>query len=870
MPKTKALRGASRSVNLALVKRIAPGTPSSGTPTQSRLSTQVLNQTEIARRREEAQRSVLDSITVDVIDIYTLDSSAYISRSADSRSAAEDMALRGYLATTPVSPTLAISFKTLELFRRLRLRKPSFSVEAFAKVICDFYAIPYRRVYRMSLSNAFDVYLSIHRIIDGRMSELLGRNTPDWRVLNACPACTYELDDETPLRFSRMICIDGNNSLKRMAKVGSRDVGDTRIFSQSDYYLPDDFVDQFAHEVKARKQAAKVVLDDNEDSHDGIIEEDVEEEGDPTDLAPMASGNKSCTDNWKAAADDLKKKMWGVFEETGIFASACRHGFILWITDMIKSGELAKYPLAIVSKALEVFKSHGMLGYDIGCDFEQTICRSSLGPRWEQLRWRCCVNAFHGYSHNFRCQTRNHPNNITGMGLEDLETLERVFSSSNQLASVVRYASRYRRRVHIDMFFKQWDEDKYANIATMLYNNYVQACEIIRTESQAVAEVVASLGIKEEDLEKWHMEEAEYFATLGDEPPWDIHAMAYVDLLREYWQIESRHTDATSQFLLATPIDYQFILPTSALPRPVPAYGSDASRTRRLETERRRVAERRDQILRELLDMEVRMGIDHRWQRTSPEYIATTKYIASRDYHRALDNLQRLVVQRLFELHNLNLSQTGYRMRTHIAKSLQTRCKAIRNAVTMYNKAALSLDPPRPTIDWTKVSHFSFLEEFNLLRETRNDIRDKPWTRPLVREAMKKSRRIARAREELQRCNVEVRRLHTAIEDENGQLHAVLDVLQKERHPMHGAVADYAKHRIRVNKSLLSCIGQIYKLEGFTGGSSVPVGSDDTVESLDSTREEDDAEDLLDTEGDDEHGHIDGIVDYIAELPTRT
>jgi len=35
------------------------------------------------------------------------------------------------------------------------------------------------------------------------------------------------------------------------------------------------------------------------------------------------------------------------------------------------------------------------------------------------------------------------------------------------------------------------------------------------------------------------------------------------------------------------------------------------------------------------------------------------KYIAARKYHQALNALQRLVVQWLFELHKLNLAQTG-------------------------------------------------------------------------------------------------------------------------------------------------------------------------------------------------------------------
>lgn len=57
--------------------------------------------------------------------------------------------------------------------------------------------------------------------------------------------------------------------------------------------------------------------------------------------------------------------------------------------------------------------------------------------------------------------------------------------------------------------------------------------------------------------------------------------------------------------------------------------------------------------------MEVRMGVAHRWQPSDVQYLETLKYMGLRKYHRALDNLQRLVIQRLFELNKLNLSGTG-------------------------------------------------------------------------------------------------------------------------------------------------------------------------------------------------------------------
>lgn len=69
--------------------------------------------------------------------------------------------------------------------------------------------------------------------------------------------------------------------------------------------------------------------------------------------------------------------------------------------------------------------------------------------------------------------------------------------------------------------------------------------------------------------------------------------------------------------------------------------------------------EKRAGLLLEVTAMEVKMGIAARWQPTSTEYKNTLRYLTMRKYHRALDNLQRLVVMRLFELHKLNLSQTG-------------------------------------------------------------------------------------------------------------------------------------------------------------------------------------------------------------------
>ena len=187
----------------------------------------------------------------------------------------------------------------------------------------------------------------------------------------------------------------------------------------------------------------------------------------------------------------------------------------------------------MTARALRILGPRLLMGYDIGCVFQKTISSSSLGAEFADSKSRCCVNAFHGYSHNFACQTQNHPNAINGVGIEDLETMERIYSSSNQVAGVTRYASAYHRRVFIDMFFQQWDVDKYQNLALMLFNNYQQALTIIKEEGAAVEETMHELEITSADLEVWNREQASFFKTVGEESPWDTHAIAYVELLQE-------------------------------------------------------------------------------------------------------------------------------------------------------------------------------------------------------------------------------------------------------------------------------------------------------------------------------------------------
>lgn len=138
-----------------------------------------------------------------------------------------------------------------------------------------------------------------------------------------------------------MYVLDGGNSAKRMAGLGGRERGDTRTYTDSDYMISRDFVDSFANEVRPRHSGTSD--SDDADPVAGVFnttgEEDTHLEVNAGDLVTQVMSS-DCSKNWKAAANEENKRMWSVFDETGIFVSACRHGLLLWVTDMIRSGEL--------------------------------------------------------------------------------------------------------------------------------------------------------------------------------------------------------------------------------------------------------------------------------------------------------------------------------------------------------------------------------------------------------------------------------------------------------------------------------------------------------------------------------------------------
>ncbi|KAJ7672036.1 hypothetical protein B0H17DRAFT_1208826 [Mycena rosella] len=179
-----------------------------------------------------------------------------------------------------------------------------------------------------------------------------------------------------------------------------------------------------------------------------------------------------CSDQWKNMINNVTAKMWGIFDETGIFLALCHHGFILLLCDMVRSGELVKYPMAIIDELLDCFPKGAGLGYDIGRHMEATSRNSKLGPKAQEAMLKMLVGAFHGHAHNRLCQLQFLASYIEGLGLEDLEGCEQFFSESNSPARSVRYASRFHRQQDITTYIKHFDSmETYTNLSKFLCKN---------------------------------------------------------------------------------------------------------------------------------------------------------------------------------------------------------------------------------------------------------------------------------------------------------------------------------------------------------------------------------------------------------------
>ncbi|KAJ6493110.1 hypothetical protein C8R45DRAFT_1095624 [Mycena sanguinolenta] len=433
-----------------------------------------------------------EEMKLTVVDLYEA-STVNVELDAGGAGVASALIKQGLVPCSPWTLSVAIATCVLELYRTTHLRCPQLAIQAFVKSLCDLHGVAYRPYLREQFLIAYDIYLDLHRRTDGLVNQALGRVSPDWRLKHTCPACMYKLEGEDDLMFSMLTTMDSNDSLKRVLRRsktdGSEDeptVGpsiereDSRDCGE-DYFLTREQVDRWAKE-----RVAEIL---------------------PTD---------------KNMVNNVTSRMWGIFNETGIFLALCGHGFALVVADMVRSGELAKYPLAIVDKLLDAFGLKIGGGYDIGCHFETTINNSDLGDKARNNQFRSLVGSFHGHAHNRLCQLS-------------------FLAMSNGLAWSIQYASKFHRKQENTTFMRQMDDlETYTNLSKFLCYNYRKALKILKTDPELKRWMSVE---KIDDYDMFHvwLEERDYVMEMDNELPKKREETMEMEYVKKLRNLERSH-----------------------------------------------------------------------------------------------------------------------------------------------------------------------------------------------------------------------------------------------------------------------------------------------------------------------------------------
>ncbi|KAJ7357924.1 hypothetical protein DFH08DRAFT_953129 [Mycena albidolilacea] len=574
----------------------------------------------------------------------------------------------------------------------------------------------------------------------------------------------HGLEGEDALIFDILTYFDGNDSLKRVL-----------------WWDKVAMVDRETGKPVLGKSSECV---DNRDAGDGYfsLRERVEKwvKDRVADRLPMQAAGKEedhpCANCWKNMINDVMLKMWGIFDETGIFLALCRHGFVLVIADMIRSGELAKYPLAMVEELLDAFGMNLGVGYDVGCHFGATGANSSLGDKAREKNLKWLVGSFHGHMHNHLCQLRFLATYVEGMGLRDLE-------------------GPFHRQQVISTYAKHFDSfETYANLSKFLCSNYRQVLTILKTEG-ALWTWMQHEGV---DKERSYLEGLKEAAKTNEE----TLEMEYVQKLVNLSASQARYRVVAAEAQHARGAD-----------------GTYTPGVLKEDRARWRTQEKVEKDLERAEELEEALDVVERWMTESTKWGATVEEIKRRKYAVTLNTLELLIVERIFELTKMNQSQTGYKMRKHIAKVLQVHSKAIRATIDRYNEATGALNPPMPSITWEQVVDYAFLVDFDILRDTRAEIQLKPWTCPAYQLAMDHYFKIL--------CTVEIPRVVTWICDENRFLRKMERILsdgegksdvEKETDGyMAVQVRLYCQRHGRFDAGHLKRFHKLARMPGFTG-----------------------------------------------------
>ncbi|KAG1864584.1 hypothetical protein C8R48DRAFT_747867 [Suillus tomentosus] len=238
-----------------------------------------------------------------------------------------------------------------------------------------------------------------------------------------------------------------------------------------------------------------------------------------------------------------------------------------------------------------------------------------------------------------------HPVYIEGTGHTKGEGCEHIFSSSNVLACSTRHASPFYRHQAISPFGTRTNMQPL--VSTFLHNHYQEALTAVQTLTAELATLKGVLNLSDTDFLHFHEQERSYLDGLKELPLKDQVSIRYIQALDEVAERQTEWNSAcesANRSLMEIHIGSFQEMHTALNQAWVRVEGAHS----RLQNAESMASH-----------LEVQLGIDKWWEVGSDHYNHFREEASLLNYRTALDELEWLVIMRLFELSKLSLSGTG-------------------------------------------------------------------------------------------------------------------------------------------------------------------------------------------------------------------
>lgn len=123
----------------------------------------------------------------------------------------------------------------------------------------------------------------------------------------------------------------------------------------------------------------------------------------------------------------------------------------------------------------------------------------------------------------------------------------------------------------------------------------------------------------------------------------------------------------------------------------------------------------------------------------------------------------------------------------------------------------------RPQLTWEEVLDYTFLSDFELLRDARRDVRSEPWAQPAGRLALDQYHKLIGSEVEIIRLNKEIHSLVTYMHEETAYISLKVEEVRRTDPLLAVQIHKYGWERGRCKDMHLLRLHKLARLDGFTG-----------------------------------------------------